>query len=99
MPLASVRLDQKRQPHRSSSVPSSMHRHKTNLKADSNFSEASKAAAVTKQQPAPLKLQKAELSSSYQQCAAKMQDRSSDLPLLLQRTTEDTCTFIESQNH
>ena len=91
MPVTSARLDQKRQPYRSSSMPSSTHRRKTNPKADDNFSEMSKATVVTKQQPAHTspQLQKAELSSSYQQHVGETQDWSSDLPLPLQRTTEE----------
>lgn len=87
MPVTSVRLDQKRRPCRSSSMPSSMHRQKTNLKADNNFSEVSKATAVMEQQPAHTspQLQKAELSSSYEQCVGETQDWSSAFPCSCRR--------------
>lgn len=91
MPVTSGRLDQNRQPYRPSSTPSSTHWRKTNPEADDNLSEVSEATVVTKQQPAHTspQLQKAELSSSYQQRVGERQGWSSDLPLPLQRTAEE----------
>lgn len=83
MPVTPARLDQKDSQDVSSSVPSSTPRQKSNLKADSDFCKVRKATAVTKQQPAHTipRLQKAELSSSYQQRVGETPGWSSDLPL------------------